>query len=169
MKPIDILLAVGVAVIWGVGFVLTRIALDEMSSTLLTTLRFGITALPCLFLPRPKLSWALIVAISWLLVTQFLAPGFSVQVVVFAVFAAGFIALGLKLRRPRKPATLNTPNSGLVGRQAVALNFTGRTGRVRVGDSDWSARLAAGTEPPQPDALLRVVGVDGTTLVVGPP
>ena len=48
MKPLDIALAVAVAVIWGVGFVLTRMAVDEMSSTLLTTLRFGITALPAL-------------------------------------------------------------------------------------------------------------------------
>lgn len=77
MKPIDIALAVAVAVIWGVGFVLTRIAVDEMSATLLTTLRFGITALPCLFLPRPKLSWGLIVAISWLLVAQFLAQTYG--------------------------------------------------------------------------------------------
>jgi O-acetylserine/cysteine efflux transporter len=49
MKPIDIVLAVAVAVIWGVGFVATRLAVDEMSATLLTALRFGITALPCLF------------------------------------------------------------------------------------------------------------------------
>eukprot|EP01035_Chromulina_nebulosa_P045049 gene45049-61028_t len=36
MKPLDIALAVSVAVIWGVGFVLSRFALTEMSSTLLT-------------------------------------------------------------------------------------------------------------------------------------
>jgi O-acetylserine/cysteine efflux transporter len=78
MKPFDIFLAVAVAVIWGVGFVLTRIALDEMSATLLTALRFGITALPCLFLPRPKLSWALVVGISWLLVCQFLAQTYGI-------------------------------------------------------------------------------------------
>lgn len=77
MKPIDIALAIAIAVVWGVGFVLTRIAVDEMSATLLTTLRFGITALPCLFLPRPKLSWGLIIAISWLLVAQFLAQTYG--------------------------------------------------------------------------------------------
>ncbi len=77
MKPIDIVLAVVVAVIWGVGFVATRFAVDEMSATLLTTLRFAITALPCLFLPRPKLSWGLIIAISWLLVAQFLAQTYG--------------------------------------------------------------------------------------------
>ncbi|MFX8285765.1 EamA family transporter, partial [Acinetobacter baumannii] len=49
----------------------------EMSATLLTTLRFAITALPCLFLPRPKLSWRLIIAISWLLVAQFLAQTYG--------------------------------------------------------------------------------------------
>jgi O-acetylserine/cysteine efflux transporter len=78
MKPFDIALAVTVAVIWGAGFVLTRIALDEMSSTLLTALRFAITALPCLVLPRPKLSFALVLGISWLLVCQFLAQTYGI-------------------------------------------------------------------------------------------
>jgi O-acetylserine/cysteine efflux transporter len=77
MKPFDIFLATAVAVIWGVGFVLTRMAVDEMSSTLLTTLRFAITALPCLFLPRPQLSWKVVVATSWLLVAQFLAQTYG--------------------------------------------------------------------------------------------
>ncbi|WP_441276774.1 EamA family transporter [Tardiphaga sp. 172_B4_N1_3] len=107
MKPLDIALAVAVAVIWGVGFVLTRMAVDEMSSTLLTTLRFGITALPCLFLPKPKLSWLLIVATSWLLVAQFLAQTYgmahgvpagltSVIVQSQALFTVGAAALFLR-------------------------------------------------------------------------
>ncbi|WP_445493111.1 EamA family transporter [Rhodopseudomonas sp. RCAM05734] len=78
MKPLDIALATLVAVIWGVGFVLTRLALDEMSSTLLTVLRFAITALPCLVLPRPRMSWQPVVAISWLLVSQFLAQTYGI-------------------------------------------------------------------------------------------
>jgi O-acetylserine/cysteine efflux transporter len=107
MKPFDIALAVAVAVIWGIGFVLTRVAVDEMSSTLLTTLRFGITALPCLFLPKPKLSWMLIIATSWLLVAQFLAQTYgiahgvpagltSVIVQSQALFTVGFAALFLR-------------------------------------------------------------------------
>ena len=107
MKPLDIALAIAVAVIWGVGFVLTRIAVDEMSSTLLTTIRFGITALPCLFLPKPKLSWLLIVATSWLLVAQFLAQTYgmahgvpagltSVIVQSQALFTVGAAALFLR-------------------------------------------------------------------------
>lgn len=107
MKPFDIFLAIAVAVIWGVGFVLTRMAVDEMSSTLLTTLRFGITALPCLLLPRPKLSWQIVVATSWLLVAQFLAQTYgmahgvpagltSVIVQSQALFTVGLAALLLK-------------------------------------------------------------------------
>ena len=107
MKPIDIVLALAVAVIWGLGFVLTRFAINEMSPTLMTTLRFGITALPCLLLPPPRLSWTLIVATSWLLVAQFLAqtygmaygvpPGLTAMIVQSqALFTVAFAALFLK-------------------------------------------------------------------------
>jgi len=45
MKPADVCLAVLVALIWGFGFVATRLALDELSPALMTTLRFSIAAL----------------------------------------------------------------------------------------------------------------------------
>ena len=54
MKPSDILLAIGVAVTWGLGFVASRLALNELSPALMTAMRFGIAALPCLFLRRPN-------------------------------------------------------------------------------------------------------------------
>ena len=54
---------------------------------------------------------------------QVVAPGFAVQVVVFAVFAAISIAVGLRVRTPRQAAQLNTPGSGLLGREAVALEL----------------------------------------------
>ena len=53
MKPVDVALAVMVAVIWGLAFVASRIALDEFSPELMTTLRFAIAAVPCLFVRRP--------------------------------------------------------------------------------------------------------------------
>jgi len=118
--------------------------------------------------PGVFLMWLGLAALGTGLVVQAAEPGFAVQVVVFAAFAAVTIALGLRLRRSRPAAHLNTPSSGLVGREAVALAFHGRTGRVRVGDSDWNARLASDAEAPPPQSVLRVVGVDGTTLVVGP-
>jgi O-acetylserine/cysteine efflux transporter len=78
MKPFDIALAVGVAVIWGLGFMLTRVAVTEMSTTLLTLLRFAISALPCVFLARPRLSWPVLVGISLLLVWQYLAQTYGI-------------------------------------------------------------------------------------------
>ncbi len=116
--------------------------------------------------PGVFLVWLGLAALGTGLVIQVAEPSFAWQVVVFAVFAAVTIAIGLRVRSPRKAALINTPASGLVGREVVALEFHGRTGRVRLGDSDWSARLASGTEVPAAHAVLRVVDVDGTTLVV---
>src|SRR5437660_11016980 len=78
MKPSDICLAVLVAVIWGLAFVASRIALDEFSPELMTALRFAIAAVPCLFVRKPKLSWSLLIAISsTLFLGQFLAQAFG--------------------------------------------------------------------------------------------
>ena len=105
MKPVDVCLAVLVAVIWGLAFVASRIALDEFSPELMTTLRFAIAALPCLFLPRPRVSWPVLIAISsTLFLGQFLAQAFgialgvpvgltSVIVQSQALFTIGFAAI----------------------------------------------------------------------------
>jgi hypothetical protein len=92
---------------------------------------------------------------------------FAGEVVVFAALAALSIAIGLGLRH-RVPRKLNTPESGLVGRSARVLEFHGRDGRVRVGDSDWPARLASDVASVATDQRLRVAAVDGTVLVVRP-
>jgi O-acetylserine/cysteine efflux transporter len=105
MKPADVGLAVLVAVIWGLTFILSRIALDEFSPPLMTTLRFVIAALPCLLVPRPKVSWPVLIAISFtLFLGQFLAQAYgighgvpvglsSVIVQSQALFTIGFAAL----------------------------------------------------------------------------
>ncbi len=79
MKPADICIAVLVAVIWGGAFVLSRIALDELSPTLMTALRFTIGALPCLVVPRPKVSWPVLISISFtLFLGQFLTQAYGI-------------------------------------------------------------------------------------------
>jgi O-acetylserine/cysteine efflux transporter len=79
MKPADVCIALLVAVIWGLAFVASRIALDEFSPTLMTTLRFAIAALPCLFVRKPDVAWPLLVAISFtLFLGQFLAQAFGI-------------------------------------------------------------------------------------------
>ncbi|MFB9264970.1 EamA family transporter [Bradyrhizobium erythrophlei] len=106
MKPADVGIAVMVAVIWGLAFVASRLALDELPPELMTALRFGIAAVPCLFLPKPKqVSWPLLIAISFtLFLGQFLAQSIaiahgmpvgltSVIVQSQALFTIGFAAL----------------------------------------------------------------------------
>jgi O-acetylserine/cysteine efflux transporter len=105
MKPADVAIAVMVAVIWGLAFVASRIALDEFSPELMTALRFAIAAVPCLFVRKPKVAWSLLVAISFtLFLGQFLAQAFaiahgvpvgltSVMVQCQALFTIGLAAL----------------------------------------------------------------------------
>jgi O-acetylserine/cysteine efflux transporter len=79
MKPVDICLAVAVAVIWGLGFVASRLALDELSPALMTAMRFAIAAVPCLFVRRPNVPWTVLIAISSaLFLGQFLAQSWAI-------------------------------------------------------------------------------------------
>jgi O-acetylserine/cysteine efflux transporter len=67
-----------VVMIWGLTFVATRVALDDFSPSQLTALRFLIAAVPALFLPRPPLSWRLLILIGLSLFTgQFLFQFFG--------------------------------------------------------------------------------------------
>jgi O-acetylserine/cysteine efflux transporter len=117
MKPADVFIAVLVAVIWGLAFVASRIALDEFSPELMTTLRFAIAAIPCLFVRRPDVSWPLLIAISFsLFLGQFLSQAFaiahgvpvglsSVIVQSQALFTIAFAAL-LFSERPTRTQTI---------------------------------------------------------------
>ena len=61
MKPVDVLLALAVPLIWGMGFVIAKAALAHFSPILLMGLRFTLTAL-CLagfFRPPARLFWPL--------------------------------------------------------------------------------------------------------------
>ncbi|MFQ3623369.1 MAG: NfeD family protein, partial [Acetobacteraceae bacterium] len=93
----------------------------------------------------------------------FAAP-FGTKVVVFLVLLAAGIAASLALRRrQRVEVRVNTPDAGLVGRIGTLTERHPSGARVRLGDSDWSARVSG--EAAIGDAV-RVEGVDGTTLVV---
>jgi O-acetylserine/cysteine efflux transporter len=79
MKPADICIAILVAVIWGFGFIASRLALNELSPELMTALRFSIAALPCLFLRKPAVSWPVLIAISGsLFLGQFLSQAYAI-------------------------------------------------------------------------------------------
>ncbi len=79
MKPADICIAVMVAIIWGLAFVASRIALDEFSPELMTALRFAVAAVPCLFVRKPDVSWPVLISISsTLFLGQFLAQAYGI-------------------------------------------------------------------------------------------
>ena len=120
------------------------------------------------FAPGAFMMWLGLAAAGTGAVELLTGIGFETQVLVFAVLAAVAVGVGLKLRRRPVPPAVNTQGSGLVGRTAVALAFRGREGRVRVGDSDWAARLPPGQLEPDPGSMLEVTGVDGTVVVVRP-
>jgi len=127
MKPSDIALAILVVVIWGLAFVASRIALDEFSPELMTTLRFSIAALPCLLVPRPKVSWSILLSISFtLFLGQFLAQAYgmahgvpvglsSVIVQSQALFTIGFAALAFReLPTPMQTIGIGIATTGLL-------------------------------------------------------
>jgi membrane protein implicated in regulation of membrane protease activity len=118
--------------------------------------------------PGAFLLWLGLAALGTGLVCRLATLSFATQVIVFAVLAPLSIAVAMTRRRGALPPTVNTPGSGLVGRTATALAFTGSEGRVRLGDSDWPARLVEHAATPAPHDALQVVGVDGLVLLVRP-
>ena len=117
--------------------------------------------------PGAFMMWLGIAAVATGLIVLLADAGFGSQVALFTIFAVISLFVGLRLRQRVRPS-LNTQGAGLAGRSAVALAFQGREGRVRLGDSDWAARVPRGVEPPDPGTRLRVEGVDGTVLIVRP-
>ncbi|WP_137989214.1 EamA family transporter [Streptomyces vilmorinianum] len=68
MRPSHIALAVLVAAVWGVNFVVIEIGLDHFPPLLFSALRFLAAALPAVFLVgRPKVAWKAIVGVGLVL------------------------------------------------------------------------------------------------------
>ncbi len=62
MSPRDIALALFIAVLWGVNFIVMKHAVSEVPPLLLTALRFGLAAIPAVFfITRPAVSWAVLI------------------------------------------------------------------------------------------------------------
>lgn len=87
----DWLGAAGVVLIWGLNFVVMKVALQDIDPMLLGALRFTAASLPfLLFLPRPRLPWRFIAGYG-------LAQGLG---------QFGFLFLGLKLGMPAGMASV---------------------------------------------------------------
>ena len=121
-----------------------------------------------LVLPGVFLLWVGLAAIGTGALLLVATPDFGAAVLVFLALLAGGIWIGLH-RRSRQPRpALNAPGSGLIGRTGTLLPAVGPELRVRVGDSEWPARLPRDQRVPEGPVPVRVEGVDGTTLLVRP-
>lgn len=98
------------------------------------------------------------------LLTGIFGLGWPGQLAFFSALAVAFVGLAARRRRTT-PDTVNDPNVGLLGATCYALAFEAGEGRVRLRDGSWQARMADGGSPLE-DEPLRVVGLDGTTLLV---
>jgi O-acetylserine/cysteine efflux transporter len=68
MPLIDIALLVLVAIVWGFNFVVIKIGIENFPPILFSALRFLLAALPLVFfLPRPAVSWRIILGIGFVL------------------------------------------------------------------------------------------------------
>lgn len=105
-----------------------------------------------------------------------LIPGLDwrLQLVIFAALGVALIFLGRRIYGRMSEAedhtALNRRGERFVGEiYPLAGDMVGGRGRVRVGDTDWLVRAAPDAPDAMPDgAMMRVVGIEGVTLVVAP-
>jgi membrane protein implicated in regulation of membrane protease activity len=123
-----------------------------------------------LLLPGVWFLWAGIAAIGTGLVVLLRDPGFAAEVAIFLLLLAGGVLLSLRFKRRAEGTAhrVNAPEAGLVGRHATVIQSDQHALRVRLGDSDWAARLPRDAAAPAVGESVRVEGVDGTLLIVRP-
>ena len=93
--------------------------------------------------------------------------GLTGQVLAFlglTVALVGLTALRMR-RRAAPPDQVNAPSAGLIGQSCRSLGFEAGEGRVSLGDGTWAARMVEDSTP-EAGTVLRVVGLDGTVLLV---
>lgn len=101
----------------------------------------------------------------------FAALGWPFQFLIFAIISIALLWIGDRYVRPRlKQGTdsgLNSRATYLVGQRVTVVVATGASGRVRAGDTEWSAETADGSAL-ETGQTVTVAELRGTTLVVRP-
>lgn len=122
-----------------------------------------------LLAPGFFLIWVGLAALGTGLLTSLLALTSEWSFVAFIGLAGALVGgVARRLRARKLVDTVNAPSAGLIGRTCIAEAFRGEEGRVTLGDGVWPARTTDATVPVTGDAL-RVIGLDGTTLLVTKP
>lgn len=121
---------------------------------------------PGIFLIFPGLA----AAVVGLVILAFPGLDWRLQLLLFAALAVLLIFVGRRIygrmSEAEDHAGLNQRGARLVGQvYPLAGEMTGGRGKLRVGDSDWLARLTDSGDAPA-GARMRVTGVEGATLLV---
>ena len=95
--------------------------------------------------------------------------GLAPSLALFAIYTALAVYVGRKVYANRPVAAsvpnLNDRSAQLIGRSVEVVSpVTEHGGRVRVGDSEWTARGG----PAEPGSRVRVTAVEGNSLLVEP-
>ena len=95
--------------------------------------------------------------------------GLPAQLTLFALYAVVAVMIGRRAYASASTEStdplLNDRSARLVGKSVTVIEAVDEhSGRVRVGDSEWSARGGPG----RPGERVRITGVDGNCLLVEP-
>jgi len=115
--------------------------------------------------------WPAIAALAMAVFVFFLPLSWELQFILFFLLSAALLVVGHKYLRPLmksgEPSDLNDPARTLQGRRVVAFtDFQNGHGRVKVGDTQWTASTES-DDPAKGDELV-ITSVVGSTLVVAP-
>ncbi|GAA3371762.1 EamA family transporter [Streptomyces sannanensis] len=117
MRPTHIALAVVVAAVWGVNFVVVEVGLDHFPPLLFSALRFVVAALPAVFfVGRPKVAW------RWIL-----GVGAALGVAKF-----GLLFIGMDQGMPAGLSSLVLQIQAVFTALVAAVVLDERPGRVRL-------------------------------------
>lgn len=103
MKPLDILAALLVVIIWGANFVVIKLGLQELPPILFTALRFIFSAFPLIFfVKRPAIPWKLLAgygmfqfALQFTLLFSGIKLGFPAGLASLVIQLQAFFTIGL--------------------------------------------------------------------------
>lgn len=141
--------------------------LDNIDSGWLWTIGGVVLLTAEIILPGVFLVWIGIAAIVTGLFALLFGIGLAGQLGLFALYSVLAVMVGRRFYAVQGTDNLdhllNDPGARLVGRRVTVVQAVDEdSGRVRVGDSEWSARGG----PAEPGDRVRITGVEGNCLIV---
>lgn len=141
--------------------------LDEMEPGWLWMIAGVLMLTAEIMLPGVFLVWIGIAAIVTGLFALLFGIGIPGQLGLFALYSIVAVMAGRRFYAVKSTDSvdhlLNNPGARLVGRRVTVVQAVDEdSGRVRVGDTEWSARGG----PAQPGERVRITGVEGNCLIV---